>query len=234
MKFLAQFKISINFAIQSTFIMSEKDYLKDISEIKNIMNRSTRFISLSGLSGVLAGCYALIGAFVAYKLLGETNYSFNYNADALRNSNISLEGLKNILILIALAVAFLSVLSAYFLTKQKAKKNNEKIWDPASRQLITSFAIPMLTGGIFIFLLVQRGIYGIAAPAALIFYGLAIINASKYTLGQVKYLGLLEILLGLLALVFFGNGLLFWSLGFGVLHIIYGALMYFKMERNKQ
>ncbi|MET2986484.1 hypothetical protein [Aureibaculum conchae] len=212
--------------------MSEKDYLKDISEIKDIMNRSTRFLSLSGLSGILAGCYALIGAFVAYKLLGEYNYTFNYNEETLRSNYITISSLKNTLIGVALAVAFLSVVSAYFLTKQKAKKNNEKIWDPASRQLMGSFAIPMITGGVFIFLLVQKGIYGIAAPAALIFYGLAIINASKYTLSQVKYLGLLEILLGLLALVFFGNGLLFWVLGFGFLHIIYGGLMYFKMERK--
>ena len=207
--------------------MSEKNYLKDISEIKNIMNRSTRFLSLSGLSGILAGCYALIGAFVAYKLLGEYNYTFNYNEETLRSNYITLSSLKNTLVGVALTVAFLSVVSAYFLTKQKAKKNNEKIWDPASRQLMGSFAIPMITGGVFIFLLVQKGIYGIAAPAALIFYGLAIINSSKYTLSQVKYLGLMEILLGLLALVFFGNGLLFWVLGFGFLHIIYSGLMYF-------
>jgi len=212
--------------------MSEKDYLEDISEIKNIMNRSTRFLSLSGLSGVLAGIYALIGAFVAYNLLGDHNYTFDYSEDTLRSNYTALSGLKNTLMLLAVSVALLSVLSAYFLTKQKAKKNNEKMWDPASRQLMSSFAIPMITGGVFIFLLIQKGIYGIAAPAALIFYGLAIINASKYTLSQVKYLGLMEILLGLLALVFFGNGLLFWILGFGVLHIIYGGLMYFKMERK--
>ncbi|QCX36919.1 hypothetical protein FF125_00155 [Aureibaculum algae] len=212
--------------------MSEKDYLKDISEIKDIMNRSTRFISLSGLSGILAGTYALLGAYIAYLLLGDANYNFDYSTEILKTNYTTLSSLKNSLIGVALIVAFLSVISAYFLTKQKAKKNNENIWTPASRQLISSFAIPMITGGVFIFLLIQKGIYGIAAPAALIFYGLALINASKYTLSQVRFLGVLEILLGLLALVFFGNGLLFWILGFGILHIIYGALMYFKMERN--
>ena len=49
--------------------MSNEDYLKDISEIKNLMNKSSRFISLSGLSGVLAGIYALIGAAVAYYIV---------------------------------------------------------------------------------------------------------------------------------------------------------------------
>ena len=212
--------------------MDKKNYLKDISEIKTIMNRSTRFLSLSGLSGILAGIYALIGAVIAYKILDGTNYVFEYTEEALQHNNITIAHIKNVLIGVALAVALLSIITAYILTKQKTTKNNENIWTPASRQLLSSFSIPMITGGVFIFLLVQRGIYGIAAPAALIFYGLAIINASKYTLSQVKYLGLLEILLGLLTLVFFGNGLLFWSLGFGVLHIIYGGLMYFKIERN--
>ena len=212
--------------------MSEKDYLKDISEIKNMMNRSTRFISLSGLSGVLAGCYALIGAYIAYNLLGSYNYSFDYSEETLRNNYESVSTLKDTLIGLALTVAILSVITGYLLSKRKAKKNNEKMWTQASRQLLESFGIPMITGGVFIFILVQKGIYGIAAPAALIFYGLALINASKHTLSQVKFLGVLEIFLGLLALVFFGNGLLFWCLGFGVLHIIYGGLMYFKMERN--
>ncbi|MBJ2174196.1 hypothetical protein JBL43_08105 [Aureibaculum sp. A20] len=212
--------------------MNEKDYLKDISEIKDIMNRSTRFISLSGLSGILAGTYALLGAFIAYKLLEDVNYNFDYSTEILKTNYTILGSLKNSLIGLALIVAFLSAITGYVLTKKKAKKNNENIWTPASRQLISSFAIPMITGGVFIFLLIERGIYGIAAPAALIFYGLALINASKYTLSQVRFLGVLEILLGLLALVFFGNGLLFWILGFGILHIIYGALMYFKIERN--
>ena len=170
----------------------------------------------------------------SYKLLGDYNYAFDYNEESLRGNYLTTSTLKNSLVGIALTVAFFSVISAYFLTKQKAKKNNEKIWDPASRQLIGRFSIPMITGGVFIFLLVQRGIYGIAAPAALIFYGLAIINASKYTLSQVKYLGLLEILLGLLALVFFGNGLLFWVLGFGFLFLTAVQFFLFAMWMDIQ
>jgi len=92
--------------------------------------------------------------------------------------------------------------------------------------------IPMITGGIFVLLLVDRGYYGLIAPATLIFYGMALFNASKFTLSWVKYLGLSEIILGLLSLWFLGHGLYFWMAGFGVLHIVYGTLMYFNLDRK--
>jgi nitrate reductase gamma subunit len=206
--------------------MTENNYLKDISEIKDIMHKSTRFMSLSGLSGILAGIYALIGAFVANMLLA--GYDGNYMA----NENMLPIGiLEIILIVVGFVVAFLSFITGFILTKRRAKKNDEKIWTPLSKQLILHFLIPMVAGGILILLLVNKGYYGLVAPLTLIFYGLALVSASKYTLSLIKYLGLVEILLGLLAFYFFGNGLIFWALGFGVLHIVYGAFMHFKLEK---
>ncbi|MGE5429024.1 MAG: hypothetical protein ACM3O8_14110, partial [Methylococcaceae bacterium] len=67
--------------------------------------------------------------------------------------------------------------------------------------------------------------------AMLIFYGLALVNAGKFTLSEVHYLGITEIVLGLMAAVFINWGLLFWALGFGVMHIVYGMMMYYKYER---
>ncbi len=206
--------------------MDKKDYLKDISEIKDMMNRSTRFISLSGISGVLAGIYALIGGFIAYSLL------LDYGRGMDGTNLLPLSILELVLIGIALLVAALSMLTAYIFTKRKAKKNNERIWSPVSKQLMGSFLIPMFAGGIFALLLIHRGYYGIVAPITLIFYGLALINASKYTLSMVKYLGLIQVVLGLLAMYFFGNGIIFWMLGFGVLHIVYGTLIYFKLKKK--
>ncbi len=205
--------------------MDKKDYLKDISEIKDIMNRSTRFMSLSGISGILAGIYALIGGFVAYKLL------LDYGRSMYGSSVLPLSILELILVGIAIVVALLSVFTAYLFTKRKAKKNNEKVWTKASKQLMSSFLVPMLAGGLFTLLLIYRGYYGLVAPITLIFYGLALINASKYTLSMIKYLGGIELILGLLAMVFFGHGILFWMLGFGVLHILYGTLIYFKFDK---
>lgn len=206
--------------------MSEKDYLNDLSEIKNIMNKSVRFLSLSGLSGILAGIFALIGAYLAKFVL----HNYNYFSQKQNETDIVSTELK--LIIIAGSVALLSIICAFILTKNKAKKEGVKIWDTTSKRLLFHFLVPLVTGGIFCITLLRYGYYGFIAPATLIFYGLAIFNASKYTVSNVKYLGLAEIILGLIAMQFIGYGLYFWAIGFGVFHIIYGSLVYFLMEKK--
>ncbi|MEM7485541.1 MAG: hypothetical protein AAF348_10065 [Bacteroidota bacterium] len=198
--------------------MESKKYLEDISQIKDLMNKSSRFISLSGLSGILAGIYAITGAVVAYLFLLPRNSDYVI----LHSWNFRM------LIAILIAVAVLSFVSAYLLTTKKAKKNNEKIWDATTKRLLVSFLIPLVTGGIYILIKLNSQHYGLTASLMLIFYGLALVNASKYTIGKVKYLGYSEIVLGLLCAAYPGYGFWFWVLGFGVLHIVYGSLMYLK------
>lgn len=206
--------------------MKNKDYLKDISEIKNMMAQSSRFISLSGLSGVLAGIYSLIGAWFAYK----TIYFENNSIGEYNNLIVSQESIFKLLF-IAVSIIILSILTAIFLSNRKANKQNEKIWNSSSKRLIINFLIPLATGGFLILLLIEKEILGLVAPLTLIFYGLACVNASKYTLGDVRYLGITMIILGLLSTWFLGYGLLFWTLGFGFCHILYGSIMFFKYDR---
>lgn len=207
--------------------METKDYLKDIQDIKTMMNQSSRFISLSGLSGVLAGIYSLVGAWFAYKTIYfDTSTMGNY-----KNLIISQEAVYRLLG-IASTVLILSILTGIVLSVRKATKSNEKVWNPTSKRLVINFAIPLATGGFFILFLIEKEMLGLVAPLTLIFYGLACVNASKYTLGDVRYLGVTMILLGLLSTWFLGYGLLFWALGFGVCHILYGSIMYFKHDRN--
>ncbi len=202
--------------------MEAKDYLKDIQDIKNMMAQSSQFISLSGFSGIIAGVYALIGAFTA-------NYIITHDG----SMNITLESLTfKYCIGIALIVLLLSVGTAYLLTLKKAKKQGEKVWNPTSRKLVINFCIPLVTGGIFAIELLRHSYFGVIAPITLVFYGMACVNASKFTLRDVRYLGLTMIILGLIAIEFPGYGLHFWALGFGVCHIIYGSLMHFKYDRN--
>lgn len=212
--------------------MTNKKYLQDLSEIKNIMNKSTRFMSLSGLSGILAGIYALIGAFMAHLVLKEyvnTNNRAVYNEEL----NFALGFVTLELLIIAIVVAILSVITAYILTKRKAKKEGQTIWNSTTKRLLFHFFIPLATGGIFSLSLLNQGFYGFVAPATLIFYGLAIFNASNYTVSNVKYLGLAEIILGLIALNFIGYGLYFWAVGFGVFHIIYGTMIYINGKKQE-
>lgn len=201
--------------------MDEKDYLKDITEIKELMNRSSRFISLSGLSGVFAGVYAIFGALACYIYIFPTSSEYL----TLHSWNFKL------LVFILFTIAFLSITTAYILTTQKAKKNKEKIWDETTKRLLINFLIPLITGGIYIIIKLNSQHYGLTASLMLIFYGLALINASKYTLGNIKYLGYAQVLIGLICAAFPGYGFWFWMVGFGVFHIIYGGIMYIQEKK---
>ncbi|WP_108867061.1 hypothetical protein [Aquimarina aquimarini] len=201
--------------------MSKEEYLKDITEIKDMMNKSSRFFSLSGLSGILAGIYAIIGAAVAYYLVSTSGRDY-----LLLNGKI----FRYILIDLVV-VALLSIITAVILSTRKASRNNETLWNSASRRLLVAFLIPLVTGGIYIIIKITSHHYGLTGSLMLIFYGLALINASKYTIGNVRYLGYAEIILGLICAIFPGYGFWFWVAGFGVMHIIYGSLIYLNHDR---
>ena len=210
-----------------------KQYLESIHEIRSIMERSSKFMSLSGLSGIAAGVTALVSGTIAWFYLGSTwNHERALGYNEIKQSTASHE---QILFLLSLAgVTILIALAfAYLFTRRNAKKKNLPIWDKTAKLVTISICVPLVTGGLFILALVFKfGMYGLAAPAMLIFYGLALVNASKYTVSHTHWLGLAEIVAGLVALVFYGYGLLFWIIGFGVYHIIYGIVLYNQFEKN--
>ncbi len=202
--------------------MSSENYLKDITEIKNLMNRSSRFISLSGLSGILAGTYAIIGAAYAYWLVSNSKRGY-----------LILDGeIFQLVVLDLFLVSLASIGTAIYLTTRKAKRNNEKVWDATTKRLLLNFLTPIIAGGIYILIILNQQRYGQTGALMLLFYGLGLVNASKFTLGDIKYLGYTEIVLGLACAIFPGLGFWFWVLGFGVMHVLYGVVMYVKYDRK--
>ncbi|MFC5269906.1 hypothetical protein [Adhaeribacter terreus] len=205
----------------------QQDQLATLHEIRNIMDRSSRFISLSGLSGVAAGVSALLGAAVVKWYL--VSHDINYGLNAGRN--LSREAIF-FMLSVAAVVFVLAFCSATYFTARNAKKNSHRVWDSKTERMLVNLFIPLAAGGIFCGALFYHELQFLVAPVMLIFYGCALLNASKYTLSDIRYLGCFEILLGLLASFFVDHGLLAWTLGFGVLHIVYGILVYFKYERK--
>ncbi|GAL66233.1 hypothetical protein JCM19301_798 [Jejuia pallidilutea] len=130
-------------------------------------------------------------------------------------------------------VALLSVLTGIFLTTRKAKKHGAKIWDATSKRLVFNFLIPLVVGGLYILIILSQGKYGQSGGLMLIFYGLALINASKYSIGDIRYLGYIQIILGLIGSWKPGYGFWLWVLGFGIMHIVYGTWMHFKYDVKK-
>lgn len=206
-------------------------HLEAIQDIRNMMKKSTRFLSLSGLSGVFAGIYALIGAFLAFRYLEyiykKTMYDVKFMFRA-NNTEIYLN-----FILIALGVLLLSIITAYYFSNKKAKQNGQSLFDHTAIRVLINLCIPLVAGGVFCIALLYHGSIVYIAPAMLLFYGVALINASKYTYDDIRYLGLCQITLGLINSFNLGNGLWYWAVGFGVLHIVYGGAMWWKYERTK-
>jgi hypothetical protein len=198
----------------------QQDYIQDIAEIRSMMERSSKFLSLSGWAGILAGIYALTGTWIAYNVLEFHPTEIFYSYPDLTS-----------IILVAVGVLTLSLVSAILDSKRKAKKRKEKVWNATSRRMLTNMSIPLFAGGFLIVILISKGLLGLIAPLTLVFYGLALFNAGFYTIQEVRILGLAQMLLGLLNLAFIGYGLLFWAIGFGVVHILYGFYMHFRYER---
>lgn len=215
-------------AAQSNTPSPAEQSLETLQDIKRMMERSSRFISLSGLSGVSAGICALVGAYIARGMIN--GYIRDSGAEGFRVDTRDLFELR--MFGLAMAVLVAALLTSTFFTWRKARKNQLPIWDHASKKLAINMAIPLVAGGVFVIGLLQHGGWNYVAPACLVFYGLALVNASKYTLTDIRYLGLLEIALGCICMYFPHEGLYFWTGGFGILHIIYGLIMWWKYERK--
>jgi len=212
---------------------ADQQHLEQLSEIRNLMERSSRFISLSGLSGIIAGVLALAGAVAAFYWMEHHLAGIKY-----RDYANDFTGRINTKFLIfffmdAAVVLTLTLISGIALTTRKARRLGLPIWDKAAERLLVNMLIPLSVGGIFCAILLYHGIFGLIAPATILFYGLALVNCSKYSVPELRYLGITEIVLGLIACVFIGKGLIFWAIGFGVLHILYGSIMHFKYDRKR-
>ncbi|KAF2510871.1 hypothetical protein EYY60_10225 [Flavobacterium zhairuonense] len=212
--------------------MNQK-HQEDLAHIRSMMERSSRFISLSGLSGVFAGLSALIGGLYVYQIFKANGIDYgsdfgnNYNNDYSRSYSVDLVSELFWIGIVILVCAF--VFGAFF-TIRKSRKYNLPIWTSATKNMLFNLAVPLAAGGIFCLALIYHGNYGLIAPSTLIFYGLAVVNAEKYTFTDIKYLGFSELVLGCISLFYIGYGLIFWIIGFGVLHIIYGLVAFKKYK----
>ena len=210
---------------------NQKEQLDAINDIKKLMERSSKFSALSGLSGIIVGIMALVCIGISYTILGITPLEpISYLSILNRDGAIDTELLK--LLIINFSVVLLaSFLTAIWLSNKNAVKKGEQIWDLTAKRMLINFSIPMFAGGAYCFILFTQNHIELILPATLLFYGLSLLNASKYTVEDIKYLGVLLVLLGLFASIYVDEALLLWGIGFGALHIVYGSFMYFKYEK---
>jgi predicted lysophospholipase L1 biosynthesis ABC-type transport system permease subunit len=200
-------------------------YNDDIQHIRKMMERSSQFLSLSGLSGIGAGVVALLCVTAVFYVFQQ--HGINY-FDGLANDYSSIVVRELFIIAILTIVSALGVV-VYF-TARKLKKNELPLYNSSTKKFILSLGLPLIVGGIFCIALTVHLQFYLVAPCMLIFYGLALINASKYTQDEIFWLGSCEVALGLIAAFFVGYGLVFWAIGFGILHILYGTIIHRKYK----
>ncbi len=198
---------------------------EDLSHIRSMMERSSRFISLSGLSGVFAGLFALAGSVYVNQLFARKGIAYFDGLHKTYSYELVIE-----LTFIALVILLLALSSGVFFTLRKSKKFDLPIWTNTTKKMLLNLALPLVVGGVFCMALIYHHLFALLAPVTLLFYGLALVNAGKYTFSDIRYLGVCEIVLGCISLFYLGFGLVFWAIGFGILHILYGLIVFKKYQ----
>jgi len=208
--------------------MHKNKYIEDLIEIKNTMSRASRFITLSGLSGVSTGITAILGVLIAYLTVFKDNEYLTHNKGSNKRCRpfaFDTDSCRNISSFHRLGHLFY---------QKKIRKQNQNPWNIQAQRLIIELSIPLITGGILCLMFLFKGYIGVLSSLTLVFYGLALINSSKYTINEIKNLGIIEIILGLIAFHFINYSLLLWAIGFGIFQIIYGLMVQknIKCERD--
>jgi predicted lysophospholipase L1 biosynthesis ABC-type transport system permease subunit len=207
------------------------DQLEALRDIRSMMERSTRFLSLSGLSGIWAGCCALAGIAAMYIWLRVPAYASSYLQSIIGHQNWGLS-YRGAFLAIGLATFFIAMLGVYFFNARRARLNGHVLWDAPARRMLIAMMIPMAAGGIFCLALTRYDLVGLIAPTTLVFYGLSLVHIDKFTIGHVRILGLALLALGSIGLFRPEFGLHLWAIGFGLFHILYGAWIYLTLERK--
>jgi len=202
---------------------------EDLQAIREIMERSSKFLSLSGLSGIFAGVCALVGAAVAWFFLDSGQVQYNEYINSVGDLLTSDIGFY--IALDAILVLVFAFLGAVYFSQRKAKNAGQQFWTNTTKRLLFHLLLPLVSGGFIILILIFQNKLDMVVPMMLVFYGLSLVSAGKFTFSEIHYLGLTEIGLGILAAVFVNHGLLFWTIGFGLMHIVYGTVMYYRHER---
>ena len=148
--------------------MDRNKAIESVNEIKELMERSSKFVSLSGMTAVLAGVYALAGAYVAGQLL---------------RSEDNREGL----IMVASLVLIVSVVTACILSWYKAKKMRQKLFSKLTCRIAWNFSLPLLTGGLFCIALLLREHYGLVSSVMLLSSIISFFHTVNKTTFHIKY-----------------------------------------------
>ena len=204
--------------------MENKDALNTLHEIKELMEKSSRFQAISGWSILIVGLLASVVSAGAWLLL-------------LPHEGMSMGGMlinspyrTLIASSVALALLVVSFAVVCFGSYRMMKRQGGFEFGRTIRRPLFHFAVPMVVGGLLCLAMLMQGHYGLTSTFMLVFYGLALLNASHYTSRSIALLGYCELVLGVVDCFVVSHAILFWFLGFGLLHIVFGIYFILKSK----
>ncbi len=190
------------------------------------MQQNSTSFSSSGWSGILLGIYGLLAVYMVYTMTN--SYGDGFEGFAA----LPIVLLEIGIIVLTVITILISLITLRIRAKRRSKKNNRKLWSPFSKKLRFHTLIPLLFFIIVLVIIANKGYYSSITPLLLFLYGIFLLNLSRFSSGNLKYLSIAEIILAVVAYFIYDKEILFLGLGFGIFHIFYGLFTFGKNKKT--
>jgi hypothetical protein len=180
--------------------------MDNLRYIRETMERSQSFTAVSGVGGVLMGLIALGATFLAVR--SETTEAW---------------------VTVWMSAAVLSLGIALVAMTMKARAAGGSLLVGAGRKFAWNLTPPLLVGGLLTVAMTQMGAATLLPGVWLLLYGTGVVTGGAFSVRVVPLMGLAFMLVGAAALfapAAWGN--LFMAGGFGLLHIVFGIVIWRK------
>lgn len=190
--------------------MSPFEAEENLRVIRELMERSTKYSTFSGPSGILAGAASIVGCVVTHSLATRPPGSDSFRIPFLITWSM--------VILFAIGADFL-------LMKRRAARVGKRIVSRLGKQMVFAAGPGLGTGVLLTLYLLQHNMLTNVYPFWMLSYGIAVCAVGQFSQREVKALGVAFLLAGTLTLLMPGWGLPLMALSFGGFHIIYALLI---------
>ena len=180
---------------------------ENLRVIRALMERSTKFSTFSGLSGVCAGMASIIGCIITRLYIPDPG-AFPVQFLALWST-----------------VIVIAVGADYLLMKRRAAQVGKRVLSRLGKQMVIASVPGLGTGAIVTFYLLQHHLLGSVYPFWMLAYGLAVSATGLFSQREVSLLGVAFLIAGAACLFATGIGLPMMAVTFGGFHIVYGLAM---------
>ncbi|MBO4561474.1 MAG: hypothetical protein J5705_05880 [Bacteroidaceae bacterium] len=215
--------------------MKEQEIKETLSDIRNMMERSQKVMFLNGASGIIVAVWAFLGATLISNLMYRSMWPmWGFKLFPLQEVDTRILIFAIIIFAFTFLASYITVL--YMSRRRAMRRGLDFELDTAAKQLLRTFFTVMIIGGLFCLTPIRNGHWELVPGFMLAFYGLAlvVISPMAFKISITKYFGFIQIAAGLAALTLPQYGMMFWTLGFCVFHLIWGIWFHFVFDRKNR